>query len=789
MSFDGRQLWRLRRRVWLGGVVVGAGLAGVLVVCLQPARSAPNEPKVRICHATSSHDNPYTSTEVAIANNGDLTGGHLNHKGPVYPAAGWGDIIPPYTYVDEDGETQVFPGYNWSPDGQAIWQNGCNGVPEPPAALTPTLECVEPLSGDGFLAHFGFRNPNAQAVESPSPNSFAPPPADRGQPTTFQPGAVADAFQVESGGGSLTWTLTANHLTATSGAKRCQASVTIVKKLNPSDDDGRFALQIDGKTAGGAEAVGDGGTTGTIAVDAGDHTVGEVAAPGTDLADYDIEIVCRNGDQIVGRGTTAKVTVRVPRDASVTCVITNTRKEVPPGPERKFVRPVLECVAFAAGAPSVAYWGYRNDNNFPVTIKIGDGNKFSPAPQDRGQPTVFEAGRVVGQFATSFGAAASLVWTLDGLTATASSSSTRCTATVELRKVTVPADDAGVFNLLIQGHVIVTGPNGTTTGPVTVGVGEGTVSETAGRGTNLADYDSKVDCTRNGKPEISVPGTKVDGPVASGDVVVCTFTNTRKTPVPPNPNPPQPPPPNPEPTPQPPPPAPLIDLAVTKTAAPTTVQVGQTIRWTVTVTNESSVAAADVNVVKVNDFSHRSKILSITPSQGSCASRSCDLGRLAPGASATITALTRATHVGVATNVVRIGSEEQESNYLNNTAAAIARVVAPPPAGGVAGAGVATRCYTLTALPRRLAAGTTSVIVALARNRLGKPLSGLSVQLGGLNFRRHARTNARGVARFSVTPRRRGLVFLAGSPRSTASVAACRTLLGILGPSRASVTG
>ena len=54
------------------------------------------------------------------------------------------------------------------------------------------------------------------------------------------------------------------------------------------------------------------------------------------------------------------------------------------------------------------------------------------------------------------------------------------------------------------------------------------MSETAGAGTNLADYDSSVECTRNGKVEVSVKGTKVDGAVANGDVVVCTFTNHRK---------------------------------------------------------------------------------------------------------------------------------------------------------------------------------------------------------------------------------------------------------------------
>src|SRR5262249_17993394 len=151
-----------------------------------------------------------------------------------------------------------------------------------PDDLTPLLECVEVEDGD-FLAHFGYDNPNADAVVSPADNAFSPPPGDRGQPTTFAPGRFEDVFQVESQGGSLTWSVTGNHVTATRDSARCQASITVVKKLNPSNDDGRFALQIDGQTAGGASDVGDGGTTGTIAVDAGDHTVGEAAVTGTDL--------------------------------------------------------------------------------------------------------------------------------------------------------------------------------------------------------------------------------------------------------------------------------------------------------------------------------------------------------------------------------------------------------------------------------------------------------------------------------------------------------------------------
>ena len=191
----GRHSWRLRRGVWFGAVVL-AGLIGVLLVFLQPAMSQPNEKKVRICHATSSEKNPYVSNEPAIANNGDLQGGHLNHTGPVFPAADWGDIIPPYSYLDENDVVQVFPGYNWSAEGQAIWQNGCEPGPSP---LTPIVECVEARPGGGFLAHFGYDNPNDETIVAPFENVFDPLSADGQQPTSFQPGRVQDAFQVQSG--------------------------------------------------------------------------------------------------------------------------------------------------------------------------------------------------------------------------------------------------------------------------------------------------------------------------------------------------------------------------------------------------------------------------------------------------------------------------------------------------------------------------------------------------------------------------------------------------------------
>ena len=142
---------------------------------------------------------------------------------------------------------------------------------------------------------------------------------------------------------------------------------------------------------------------------------------------------------------------------------------------------------------------------------------------------MFEPGTHTGVFQTPFQAGdGTLTWTLSERTAKANADSPACNPTLELRKVTFPADDPGKFQLKINNAVVAEGGNGTTTGPLRIGIGEGTVSETAGPGTSLADYDSRVECTRNGKVDVSAQGTKVDGRVGRGDLVVCTFTNTRK---------------------------------------------------------------------------------------------------------------------------------------------------------------------------------------------------------------------------------------------------------------------
>ncbi len=89
------------------------------------------------------------------------------------------------------------------------------------------------------------------------------------------------------------------------------------------------------------------------------------------------------------------------------------------------IRPVLECVTHAGGGAYAAWFGYKNENTKSVYIPAGPLNRFTPAPRDRGQPTLFEPGRAVRAFSVDF-PGTTLVWTLNGRTSTASRTSARC---------------------------------------------------------------------------------------------------------------------------------------------------------------------------------------------------------------------------------------------------------------------------------------------------------------------------------------------------------------------------
>jgi len=77
--------------------------------------------------------------------------------------------------------------------------------------VAPVVTCVEPLSGGGFIAHFGFSSPNAGSKYVPIgfQNRVEPGPDDAGQPSYFWR-TWSDTFGVVSEGQPVTWHLDGN---------------------------------------------------------------------------------------------------------------------------------------------------------------------------------------------------------------------------------------------------------------------------------------------------------------------------------------------------------------------------------------------------------------------------------------------------------------------------------------------------------------------------------------------------------------------------------------------------
>ena len=77
------------------------------------------------------------------------------------------------------------------------------------------------------------------------------------------------------------------------------------------------------------------------------------------------------------------------------------------------IRPILECVQANPNGTFRAFFGYDSDNISAVSIAVGGHNKFTPAPQDKGQPTVFQPGVFRNVFSVEF-SGREITWSIKG---------------------------------------------------------------------------------------------------------------------------------------------------------------------------------------------------------------------------------------------------------------------------------------------------------------------------------------------------------------------------------------
>ncbi len=159
----------------IASIALIALMAGIISPVAYANDHEEENEKVTICHRTNAPNNPYNQIDISEVSADEDKPDHTDHEGPVptteaeaeaFKAAKtkWGDIIPPH-----DG----FPdGLNWTAQGQAIYNNGCNyvtpgmggGNPTPPAPVIPsgsaspapkTPQVTPPTQGQGVNAGGG----------------------------------------------------------------------------------------------------------------------------------------------------------------------------------------------------------------------------------------------------------------------------------------------------------------------------------------------------------------------------------------------------------------------------------------------------------------------------------------------------------------------------------------------------------------------------------------------------------------------------------------------------------
>ena len=258
---------------------------------------------------------------------------------------------------------------------------------------------------------------------------------------------------------------------------------------------------------------------------------------------------------------------------------------------RPSVSPCSSASSSTTAADDVAVWGYRNG-----TADRGHdpgrspSNRFAPGTPNRGQPDVFEPGTLHRRLPDA----------VRGRRATRSPG--RCPSSTATATPSSPAlhRDARAAQGRRSPPTTRASSSSRSTTPSSRQAaterrpGRSPVGDRRGHGQRDGGardeprrlrLEGRVHAERRGR-RLRARARRSTARCAKGDVVVCTFTNTRKGTPPEPPHPPHPPqpaepaatrphpptPPHPPPVPPPPPgPPPLLDLAVTKTAAPTTV--------------------------------------------------------------------------------------------------------------------------------------------------------------------------------------------------------------------------
>ena len=250
----------------------------------------------------------------------------------------------------------------------------------------------------------------------------------------------------------------------------------------------------------------------------------------------------------------------------------------------------------------------------------------------------------------------------------------------------------------------------------------------------------------------------------------------------------------------------FMDVRVIKEATPQVGLVnGQAeITYTVLVRNDGPNQAH--NVVVTDAAPGGVTFLTVTqPVNGSCtvtpALLSCTLGTLGPGVERSIVLTARVTQAGTYVNSATATGDGKDTNGANNTDDASTLVTAPatPPTAAPTPKPkpkpVATpkpkpapqvpMCRVLKVTPGMVKANGNRQLVIAKVTRSRNPVKGVAVRFTGKGLSKVVKTNAQGVARFSIAPRKAGIMLV----KITSAKACNSARIGVIGAFEPPVTG
>jgi hypothetical protein len=170
--------------------------------------------------------NNTSGNSVGIPSGSNNPNGAQNFFAPAPAVRGQVDVFQPGTVAGAFAIVWDGSALTWTvkmPNSTAREVTAKAGTSKACSPLMPVATCADKFSGNRLRANFGYTNGNPFNLTVPvgKYNFIAPGNQDRGQPTQFFTGSVANAFTVEFSDASLTWTLFGRSAKADSTTTPC----------------------------------------------------------------------------------------------------------------------------------------------------------------------------------------------------------------------------------------------------------------------------------------------------------------------------------------------------------------------------------------------------------------------------------------------------------------------------------------------------------------------------------------------------------------------------------------